>query len=241
MPHSGLILPFENFLEDVFNKTKNSNKLLHVAGDFNMNLRDYEKCKKAQEFLNLIQKNSVIPTINKPTRVTKQSATAIGHTLANCFVSFDFKTAIFKSDTSDHFPISFFLPMTNEFSKTESIYIHKRIINYNAIEVLRQKLHETVTTEIETQRNSNVCYKIFLKKFVSLYDEYFPIKMIKLKTKKDTQNPWITTGIKKSSKHNQRLYEKFLKTRCKEAENAYKNYKNLFKPIKKRAKKTLFF
>ena len=63
----------------------------------------------------------MIPTINKPTRVTRQSATAIDHILTNCFVNFDFKTTIFKSDTSDHFPISFFLPMTNEFSKTGSI------------------------------------------------------------------------------------------------------------------------
>ena len=64
-------------------------------------------------------------------------------------------------------------------------------------------------------------------------------KIIKLKTK-DIQNSWITTGIKKSSKHKQRLYEKFLKTRCKKAENAYRNYKNLFEQIKKRAKRLHF-
>ena len=73
-----------------------------------MNLLDYEKCKKVQEFLNLIYENSMILTINKPTRVTRQSTTIIGHILTNCFVNFDFKTAIFKSDISDHFLISFF-------------------------------------------------------------------------------------------------------------------------------------
>ena len=52
-PRSGLILPFENFLKDVFNKTKNSSKMLHIAGDFNMSLLDYERCRKVQEFLNL--------------------------------------------------------------------------------------------------------------------------------------------------------------------------------------------
>ena len=159
----------------------------------------------------------MIPTINKPTRVTRQSAAAIDHILTNCFVNFDFKKTIFKSDISDHFPISFFLPMTNEFSETEPIYIHERIINNDVVEMFRQKLHETDWAEIETSRNPNMCYKIFLKKFMSLYDEYFSIKIIKLKTK-DIQNPWITTGIKKSSKHKQRLHEKFLKTRCKKAE-----------------------
>ena len=99
--------------------------MLHIARDFNLNLLDYEKRKKVQKFLNLIYENSMIPTINKPTRITRQSATAIDDILTNCFINFDFKTAIFKSGISDHFPISFFLPTTNEFSKTEPIYIHK--------------------------------------------------------------------------------------------------------------------
>ena len=40
------MLPFENFLKDVFNKTKNSHKIFHIAGDFNKNFFDYEKCEK---------------------------------------------------------------------------------------------------------------------------------------------------------------------------------------------------
>ena len=48
--------------------------MLHKAGGFNMNLLDYEKSKKVQEFLNLIYKKRVISTINKPTRVTRQSS-----------------------------------------------------------------------------------------------------------------------------------------------------------------------
>ena len=38
------------------------------------------------------------------------------------------------------------------------------------------------------------------------------IKKIKRKAK-DLQNPWITNGVKKSSKHKQRLYDNFLKNR----------------------------
>ena len=55
---------------------------------------------------------------------------------------------------------------------------------------------------------------------------------------KDIQNPWITAGIKKSSKRNQRLYEKFLKTRNKKSEDKYKSYKRLLEAIKKTFKKT---
>ena len=164
----------------------------------------------------------MIPTNKKYTRATRQSATRIDHILTNCFVTFNFEKAIFKSYMSDHFAISFFLPMTNEVFKTEPIYIHKRIKNNNAIELFRQKLQETDWAEIETSRNPNACYKNIWNKFTSIYDQYFTIKIIKLNTK-DIQSPWKATIIKKSSKHKQRLYEKFLKSRIKKAKNAYKN------------------
>ena len=64
---------------------------------------------------------------------------------------------------------------------------------------------------------------------------FFPIKKIKLKAK-GIQSPWITSGIKETSKREQRMHEKFLKTRNQKMELEYKNYKNLFETIKKRSK-----
>ena len=39
---------------------------------------------------------------------------------------------------------------------------------------------------------------------------FFPMNKMKIKTK-DLKSPWITKGIKKSSKTKQRLYSKFKK------------------------------
>ena len=63
-------------------------------------------------------------------------------------------------------------------------------------------------------QNPDDAYKAFLKRFSTLYDEYFPEKKMKLKHK-DLQSPWITKGIRRSSKRKQRLYEKLLKTKMK--------------------------
>ena len=57
-----------------------------LAGDFNINALDYEQNKKVQSFFNLMYRYNMIPTINKPTRVGKNSATAIDHIIANCTV-----------------------------------------------------------------------------------------------------------------------------------------------------------
>ena len=74
-PPNGKIEPFENFLKVLFDKNKNSNKNYHIAGDFNLNLLDEGKNKKVRDFMNLVYQNGMIPTINKPARVTKKTAT----------------------------------------------------------------------------------------------------------------------------------------------------------------------
>ena len=225
--------PFEKFLNCIFHKTKKSNKKFHIAGDFNLNVLDHDNCKKVQNFLNLLYQNNMIPIINKPTRVTKKTATAIDHIITNCFVDTNFKTAIFKSDISDHFLICVFLsPMIDE-NKNEVTYIYKRNINSEKIEKFNQKLYEIDWNEVKICEHPSQSYEIFLTKFLSIYGDFFPKKKIKVKSK-DVQSPSITAGIKKSSKRKQQLYEKFLKCRSERNEDEYKNYKRLFETIKKR-------
>ena len=64
-------------------------------------------------------------------------------------------------------------------------------------------------------------------------------KKIKLKNK-DLQSPWITKEIRRSSKHKQRLYEKFLKSRNEKNELEYKNYKHIFGASKNALKNYIF-
>ena len=104
-PLKGLTEPFEKFLNCIFHKTKKSNKKFHIAGDFKLNVLDHDNCRKVQNFINLLYQNNTIPIINEPTRVT---ATVTDHIIKNCFVDINFKTASFKSDISDHFPICVF-------------------------------------------------------------------------------------------------------------------------------------
>ena len=80
---------------------------------------------------------------------------------------------------------------------------------------------------------------IFLEIFSDLCCISFPEKEIEIKSKY-LNTPWITKGIRKSSKRKQPLYEKYLKIRSKENEKTNKTYKNLFERIKKNAKKNYY-
>ena len=94
---------------------------------------------------------------------------------------------------------------------------------------------KTTLNNIESIRNPNDAYSIFLEKFCTTYDKHFPFKKIKLKTK-DLKSPWITAGIKNSSKWKQRLYTKFLKNRNQKNEAEYQNYNNFLNPSRRSEK-----
>ena len=55
-----------------------------------------------QSFANFMFRHGLISTVNKPTRVTRNTATAIDNIIANSVINSEFKTGIFKTDTSPY-------------------------------------------------------------------------------------------------------------------------------------------
>ena len=104
-PPNGDIETCENYFKNLFAKNDTVNKHIVLAGDFNLNVLDFENNKKVENFINLMFRYGMIPTINKPTRVTANTATAIDHIITNVIIDTDFKTGILKSCISDHFAI----------------------------------------------------------------------------------------------------------------------------------------
>ena len=212
------------------------------AGDLNINVLDYESNKKVQHFLSSMFQYNMIPTINKPNRVTRNTAPAIDHIITNTVISgIQHRSGIIKTDVSDHFPIVFALN-TCEKSKPEdkAQCIYKRIYEEEQIELFKHELsHIEWNKIIKTLYNPNTAYESFFDILFKTYDKYFPKVRIKIKAK-TIQNPWITKGITKSSRKKQKLYERFLKKHTQQNEQKYKNYKNLFETIKKKAKKIYY-
>ena len=233
-PPTGDIKVFEQFCKVIFSKNQNMKHMM-FAGDFNMNVLDYEYNGKVKSFFNLMYQRNLIPTINKPTRVGKNSATAIDHIITDYVLTCNFKTAILKTGLADHFPIVI-APKNYGPSQQHSKTKHKYKLSYNQenIKAFNQRLLSVNWDEVKNCDDPNEAHKQFFNIFNSIYDIYFPKVFVRLKTK-HIQSPWITKGIAKSSKRKQKLYEKFLKHRTRETE--YKSYKNLFESLKKKAKK----
>ena len=235
-PPNGDPNELENHFKNILSKRKITNKELVLVGDFNINVLDFNESKMVQNFVNLMFRHGLIPTINKPTRVTRNTATAIDHIIINSVINAEFKTGTIKTDISNHFPIFFIFKCVVDSTEAREEFIYKRNYSSNSIETFKQKLREVNWNEVKQSNNANESYAKFSEICTSLYEECFPKFKIKLNQRKNL-SPWITKGIKKSSKRKQKLYEKFLKKRNAFNETAYKTYKNLFEAIKRKSKK----
>ena len=115
----------------------------------------------------------------------------------------DLQNDINKLDISDHFPIFRILnsKIHNQCPKTK---ISTRTINEVSKENFQNILSSTDWNDVLGKTITNESYDQFIKKFSLIYDDCFPIKVIEIKTK-NLLSPWITKGIKKSSKRKQKL------------------------------------
>ena len=74
-PPRGNITEFLSKLKTNFEAC--SNKPIYTLGDFNINVLKYNTSKSVKNFVDLIFEYGSLPTINKPTRITRKNSTAI--------------------------------------------------------------------------------------------------------------------------------------------------------------------
>ena len=203
----------ENNFKNILPKREIANKELVLVGDFNINVLDFNESKMVQNFVNLMFRHGLIPTINKPTRVTRNTATAIDHIIINSVINAEFKTGTIKTDISNHFPIFFIFKCVVDRTEAKEEFICKQNYSSNSIETFKQKLREVNWDEVKQSNNANESYTKSFRICTSLYEKCFPKFKIKLNQRKNL-SPWITKSIKKSSKRKQKLNEKFLKKKC---------------------------
>ena len=86
---------------------------------------------------------AMIPTINKPRRVTANTATAIDHIVTNVIIDPEPESGILKSCIPNHFAnmADFQIDEKKMCNKSEQ-HIHKRIFNETLIESFRLLLRE---------------------------------------------------------------------------------------------------
>ena len=76
-----------------------------LAGDFNVNLLNYDSHNDTDQFINTMYSYSFLPLITRPTRSTSTSTTLIDNIMTNVFND-AIVSGILVSDVSDHLSVS---------------------------------------------------------------------------------------------------------------------------------------
>ena len=125
-PPKGDIEVFKNYCKDFLKKRIASSKIVFMVEDLNINSFDYDNNELVKKFFNLIFQSGFLTLIQRATRVTRTTATAIDHIKTDVTLESTMNSGTIKANISDHFPI--FTILENSCNKNKN-YEKTKITN----------------------------------------------------------------------------------------------------------------
>jgi hypothetical protein len=211
---------FETFLNNV-GSTKT-----YILGDFNIDLLS-NKDNLVQDFINIMHMHSFSPIINKPTRITKTTATLIDNIWINS-KSNNLYNGIILNDTTDHFPIFLTERHTKVQYRHETKYTTKRQLKDHNITSLKNDLSILKWHNVLKCQNPEEAFNIFDETFLKYLNKNCPIKLCKISTSNNDKK-WITNKLKNACRKKHSLYKEYLKNPNNITRVKYNTYRNKVK------------
>jgi len=236
------LIEFNIEIDDLLSSITRGTQTMMLLGDFNIDLLKINEHKETNLFYNCLTSHQLIPAITRPTRITPDSSTLIDNIFTNAWPKL-IESTIIISDLSDHLPVLACFAFNNSKKRTLNSYDH-RIVNEERLEQFKTLLADSDWDPVMTtskEGDANGAYELFLNIYKNAYDKAFP-----LASKKSNSNvpkfkqPWMTTGLLKSSKKKASLYLKYLKNPNILNKNKFTEYRNKFKTIRIKAEKSYY-
>ena len=204
-----------------------------IGLDHNLDFLKSDKHLTTNDFIQNNLDFGLIPTITRPTRITKNTATLIDNIFVSQNLCGSYVSSILINDTSDHLPTACVLSSLNS-SKKEPVVVRCRDSRLKNLSALKRLLdNHNWDEELSEQSPSKNMEKIHAT-LSSAIDHCMPYRERVLKHKQVRREPWLTASIKISIDRNKKLYAKMLKHECSAEE--YKMYNQVLRKTIRRAK-----
>ena len=172
----------------------------------------------------MLYSHAFLPLMNRPTRITLNSATIIDNIFTNNIGELECgQNGILVTDISDHFPI-FHVGKNIRISESCETNITSR--NYSHVNKLsfQQALTEIDWSEMYLLSDTQTAFSLFYSRFTKLFDKHFPRKKSKLQY--NTPKPWLTSALKQAIRTKNKLYRKLKTIGSSFYDCLYKKYRN---------------
>ena len=228
---------FCDHLMNILEKLKLRNQPCYLMGDYNIDLLKHATHNPTSEFLDLMFSNSFIPLVNKPTRITSNSATLIDNIFTNEYKNENkYMTEILITDISDHYPI-FHIIQCQKKTQAET-YQLIRLINESNLQKYINNIQNHDWTIVNQYRLCQTAFSYFSETLKRIFCDAFPV--IRVKQRYRNRLPWLTDGLKKAIKTRNKLFKIYMKYDTGFNKITYTQYKNQLTSILKRHEKEYY-
>ena len=209
-------------------ETKKGTENVVIGLDHNLDFLKSAVHKSTSNFIDLNLEHDLVPTITRPTCITKTSATLIDNILVRQKFCGRFENSILIDNISDHLPTVLVLRdmYTN---KKDKVQIKSRDMCPSAINAAIRHLHSVDWTEHMSNPNYNDNVSKIHQTVTETLDEFIPETTHSVSYKKLRRKPWLTSGIQTSTKrqsfftnkHLRRIVMNIALTNIKNTTNCY--------------------
>ena len=216
-------------------KLKKISPEIIVGLDHNLDFLKSELHRSTEDFINLILDNQQVPTITRPTRIARQSATLIDNIIVNQWHSEKLTSLILIDDMSDHLPcltvLHDLMPIRNK-----KVKIKTRSLKH--LYRVQEELSKTDWSLLEMEKDVDEQTSILQNKLTALLDAHCPESEMEINFKNLRREPWLTKGIMNSIKKSKLLYKKTISMKQDyiNIHDKYKEYNKILKRTKRLAK-----
>ena len=232
---------FNNDLSNCLDHIVSENKNCYISGDFNLDILSYNSDPKITNFVNNFYANNMFPLIDRPTRITANSATILDNIFTNVLTK-KINSGVCVTDITDHYPI-FQITNSLDIKHISPKSFCSRSFSQVNINCFKNHLQLTNWDQVLEETSPVNAYNKFFDKFMDLYNKCFPVRrrcIPNANSRRIPRKPWITQVILKSIRRKDKLYRKYRSSQTESNKLALVNYKNSLTALLRAAKKRYF-
>ena len=220
-PPSADVNLFINKVDCLLETATVDDKLVIVAGDFNIDMSATKNIKTRSLLLNLLNSYNMRVTIDVPTRVTKTSSTCLDNFFVSNMIECD--TNVLDVNISDHY--AQLLCIKDKVIENSQSYEYRRIYSTENYQLFYSLLSQETWLSVYEEGTVDDIYNTFITTLLSHFNSSFPLKSVKI-NKTTSQVQWISENIHKARETLNLLHESYQKGGV--AKQTYVNYKNYY-------------
>ena len=219
---------------------KNRNKTIILLGDANIDLLKHDSFKPAQDLINSISLNGLIPVISRPTHVSDTYTTLIDHIYTNSINNFR-SSGVITDPFADHLGIFLKIGLGSKLitQKGPTHYNHTDYSEVNTDKFIKD-MNIADWTPVTNTDNPNYKYNNLDKIFFTHYNAAFPTTRKKCNNRKEEGKPWIMPWLQEACSRKNDLYSVFITSPTPENKEKYLKMKKWVENQKYKCKKNYY-